>query len=144
MSEQSVLADVDGVALGRFYDCGETLQYRKQQVVIKQGARQGDLFVVMSGLLHVVHESGHVLDKLEPGDSFGEISFFDGQPASAAVVCVKAAEVFHISGRQFSDFLAQDPATGSKILFNLGKILAQRLRKGNDHVAALLREFMRV
>lgn len=142
-----VLAGIDDKARERLCSSGEVLALKKGDIVISQGDMQGNLFIVLSGQLHVVDESTkgkapRFICALEAGDSFGEVSLFDGEKASATVKCSTRCEILRIDGDGFKAYLAEDPANGSKILFQLGVLLARRLRQVNERITDVWREYV--
>jgi len=58
----------------------------------------------------------------------GELSFFDGGARSALVRAVTPALAAELSPAEFGSLAAADPALARRLLFDLGRILAQRLR----------------
>jgi CRP/FNR family cyclic AMP-dependent transcriptional regulator len=63
-----------------------------------------------------------------PGSIFGELSFFDGDAPSDFVRAVTTAEVAELSPTNFDALAALEPRLGRQVLFDLGRLLAERLR----------------
>jgi CRP-like cAMP-binding protein len=63
-----------------------------------------------------------------PGSIFGELSFFDGDAPSDLVRAVTTAEVAELSPTNFDALAALEPRLGHQVLFDLGRLLAERLR----------------
>lgn len=99
------------------------------------------LWMVRSGTCEVVsdvaHGGEHQMAFLPPGSVFGELSFFDEAPHSATVRVVEDAEVMHLPLGEFSRLEESDPQAASKLLRNLGRIMAQKLRRMDRSVLDL-------
>ncbi|HEY2593043.1 MAG TPA: cyclic nucleotide-binding domain-containing protein, partial [Chloroflexota bacterium] len=55
------------------------------EVLIHEGARDCDVFVLLGGELEVVRKGAGVVDRLGPGDIVGELAFFTRAPRTATV-----------------------------------------------------------
>ena len=64
----------------------------------------------------------------------GELSFFDGGGRSALVRAVTPAVLAEMSRSEFDAFAAANPDLARQLLFDLGRILAQRLRAAQGAV----------
>jgi CRP-like cAMP-binding protein len=100
--------------------------------VISAGARDRSLYLVLDGSLEVLVERGRRghqrVASLGAGSVIGELAFFDGGARSALVRAVTAAELAELSPAGFEELAAADPALARRLLFELGRILAKRLR----------------
>jgi CRP/FNR family transcriptional regulator, cyclic AMP receptor protein len=100
--------------------------------VISAGARDRSLYLVLAGRLEVLVERGRRghqrVASLGAGSVIGELAFFDGGGRSALVRAVTAAELAELSPADFEALAAADPDLARRLLFELGRILARRLR----------------
>jgi len=62
------------------------------------------------------------------GSVFGEISFLDGGPRTAAIRTREPVEVLSLSYEHFESLMAWQPTIACKLLLDVGRIAAQRLR----------------
>jgi CRP-like cAMP-binding protein len=102
-------------------------------VVIREGERAQDMFVVVAGSLRVVKADGgeeRELALLEPGDSFGEIALLDSGPRSASVVAIGASTLLRFERK----YLVKIPAVSLKLYRNIATMVAARLRDTNARV----------
>src|SRR5262249_7494971 len=88
------------------------------------------------GLLKIVvtspQDEERILAMLAPGAIVGELAMLDGGPRSASVFAVRDCELSFISRAAFEERTTRHP----EIYQNLTKILATRLRKTDDTMAA--------
>lgn len=80
-------------------------------LVIRQGDVPDDLFVVVGGSLAVIvatpDRSDHEVNRLGPGDYFGEIGLLRRVPRTATVRAVTACRLFRVPGQEFLDIVSQ-------------------------------------
>ena len=98
-----------------------------------QGARDDALCILVDGSVEVFvrHRPfpDRVLDRLSAGSVFGEVSFFDGGVRSASIRAHSDGTLLRMTRRKFDVLAAWEPRLGQRILADLGKILASRLRR---------------
>lgn len=97
-------------------------------------ARTGDLdrtlYIVKSGRIEVtLADTGVSIGTIDVGSVVGEVGFVDGGPRSATLEAVGEVEVFALSFESFETLAARHPALGRRILLDLARILATRLRR---------------
>lgn len=96
-------------------------------------ARAGDvdrtLYILKSGRIAVtLGATGALIGTIDEGSVVGEVGFADAGPRSATLEAVGAVEVFALSFESFETLAARHPALGRRILLDLARILATRLR----------------
>ena len=87
---------------------GEFVTVEPNTNLIQEGADLNRLYILVSGELSVRRQGQHQeveLARLNPGDTFGEISVFDPGPTSAAVRPTHASVVWGISWPQLEFLL---------------------------------------
>jgi CRP/FNR family transcriptional regulator, cyclic AMP receptor protein len=102
-------------------------------VIIEEGDNSEHLFWLKSGLLVVTKENGDetiTLGNINPGEVFGEMSFFDKDPRSATVSALAQSEILIIPQKKYHDMLMDQP----KWMQNLLQNLVDRLRNTNNKV----------
>ena len=91
---------------------------------LAEEGKPGDTFyVLLSGEAKVVR-GGRRMDRLIPGDFFGEIALIDGGPRTASVVATTPVTTLTISRKRFRKMLDEDPS----IVLGMLEELARRLR----------------
>ncbi len=73
--------------------------------IIRQGEPGDRFYIVRSGQVEVMRD-GQVLDRLGPGDSFGEIALLFDIPRTATVRATEPAELLALAAEDFRDLLA--------------------------------------
>jgi small-conductance mechanosensitive channel/CRP-like cAMP-binding protein len=80
--------------------------------IVRQGEAADSLFILAEGALDVRMERGGTelaLDRMVPGDIFGEMSLLTGQPRSATVAAATEAVVFEIGKQHLDPILQRRP-----------------------------------
>lgn len=132
--------DADDIAV--LLEYAEVRRLRKDQTLIAVGDTDTSIFVVTSGVLEarIPRKRRDLrLSTLPAGAVVGELSFFDGRPRSAEVVASTDAEVIRLSPTSFDSLSAAHPALGRRILLDLARVIAGRLRAANESLNRLSR-----
>jgi len=110
---------------------------RANGVVVSQDEPGDALFVILSGRVKVVifGENGRevTLSLLRPGDAFGEISLFDGEPRSANCIALEPTALLLLSRNDLLAHITEFPQTALNLLGEM----ANRLRRADDNIAQL-------
>ncbi len=107
----------------------ELLRLAPGELLALAGDIDRTLYIVKSGRIAVIlPDTGASIGTIDEGSVVGEIGFVDGGPRSATLEAVGAVEVFALSFESFETLAARHPALGRRILLDLARILATRLR----------------
>lgn len=109
--------------------------YLEQGDVLFRKGQPGDaVYIIRSGWVKIVTENAGgeelTLNHCGPGEVVGEISLIDGEPRSAGVVALEAAEVLELKREAFMDELARQPLLALDVMRNL----SARLRFATTYV----------
>ncbi|MBI1383433.1 MAG: cyclic nucleotide-binding domain-containing protein [Rhizobiales bacterium] len=124
---------------------GEAQVFAPGEVLVGEGERDEAIFIIEAGSAEVVlglvddgdaggwsmagqRRGGRVIAQLPTGTVFGEIAFFDRMPRSATVRATSAGRMLRLTRDGFERLAAWEPHLGRRILLELGRILALRLR----------------
>lgn len=104
------------------------------EALIRRAAADRTLYVVVAGQLEVMAHAGDGMSmgrlaRVGPGGVVGEQAFFDGAPRNAGAWAVGACTVAALTPERFADFTVAEPRQAADLLFALGRVLAQRLRR---------------
>lgn len=94
--------------LRKVVDLAEVARFMEGATLVKQGELGDSFYVVLTGQAKVV-ANGRTINRLIPGDYFGEISLLDGGPRSASVLAETEMTLVIITQRGFLAMLAKDP-----------------------------------
>lgn len=136
-----LFAELDDDELAQVLMVGVMRRHPEGAVIITDGAPGGQLHVIQSGKVRiskVVPGVGEeALTILSMGDFFGEVEFFDQNPASAQAVAHTECEVFSIPHREMLEMMQTRPGLSAKFLWAFARTLASRLRETNQRMAGL-------
>lgn len=119
---------------------GTRVRYRTGERVVSELEAGADVFVVLEGRaeLSVEPRAGErqVLDTIEAGHAFGEMSSLTGELRSATVTALTPLTVLRLADADFDDLRTRRP----RVAVALVRILAQRLAGRERAIEALLAE----
>lgn len=108
-----------------------------QTTVLSQDEPGDSMFIIMTGRVKVVifGENGRevTLSILRPGDSFGEMSLFDGGDRSANCIAVEPTTLLALGREDLLRHVSQHPRTALNLLGEM----ARRLRRADQSIAQL-------
>ncbi len=123
---------------------GELREYQPGEQILTQGEHSQNIWLVRNGTCEVVRSFPHhvpgeavVLAELSCDDVFGEMSFFEPAPHSAAVRAKTAVTVLKFSRSECDKLLNHGSLVFYKLARNTVATLASRLRKMDARVAEL-------
>jgi CRP-like cAMP-binding protein len=104
-------------------------KYRRGDVVFYEGDPGTSLCIVQEGRIKLGLTSPEgreiILDLLGPGDFFGELALFDGEPRSTDAAAVEHSELLLLDRDEFINYLVRRPELAIQLL----STLAWRLRR---------------
>ena len=127
LQEITFLADLSEADWARILKLVETRRFRAGDDLIRAGDKDDSFYILTSGEVEVTI-ADKVLATIPEGSVFGEISFFDGAPRSAAIRAKTQGSAIRVTRENFDALAAWEPVIARKMLFDLGRILAMRLR----------------
>jgi CRP-like cAMP-binding protein len=103
------------------------------EAIVTEGEQDRSLYLVLEGELEVLTPRGRrgayrKIAVVTAGSVIGELAFFDGGARSAMVRAATPAVLAEMSPASFDALAADSPALARQLLFDLGRILARRLR----------------
>jgi NTE family protein len=102
------------------------VSFLKGKTICREGEEGDTLFIIVSGELEVwAGREGEkrVVNRLSPGDFFGEITLLTGERRTATVKAGRDARLLALDRSGFESFFVENP----KILEHFSRVLAQRL-----------------
>ena len=112
----------------------ESRAYDPNEGILGENEAHEEIYILIKGAARVekVTPTGTVcIDRIGPGEAFGEMSLLDASPTNSAVVADEASEVFVFHLGAIADLLEEDPVLASHLYHSLAVTLARRLRERN-------------
>lgn len=110
--------------------------------VMDEGKTNDKFCLLCEGNVDVVKENSSgqqkILQSLNPGKIFGELSFFDGSPCSASIIAKSDIKILVLHKEDFTALSNESPNIALTIILNLFKKLSQRLRHTTGQLIDLL------
>ena len=100
--------DLSNKHLKKVADLAEVARFMAGATLVRQGEIGDSFYVVLTGQAKVV-ANGRTVNRLFPGDHFGEISLLDGGPRSASVASETEMTLVIIRQKDFLGMLSKDP-----------------------------------
>ncbi len=115
----------------------------KGSVLTKEGSAGDTLFYILDGMIEVEKESldgkHKALAQFGKGATLGEMGLIDNAPRSATSTAISDLEILSLSRDNFEKLVTDHPRTGVKILKNIARSLAVRLRFTSGRFADVFR-----
>ena len=122
--DEAELAQIQGLLTG--------VGLAPSQVLFREGESGGTLYIIRSGRveLSVLDHTGNprVVDILDPGEFFGEISLLDGGKRSAQATALGDVQLFCLAREPFLAMLRERPDAALDVM----AALARRMRKTDE------------
>ena len=116
----------------------ERRSYKPGEVLIQEGQKQTALYVIVKGEVKVQreHEGFAIeLSRHGVGEIFGDMSFIEGQAASASVMAGdEEVLAFVITHNHIATLTNQNPGLAARFYQSLAEILSRRLRETTNLV----------
>jgi CRP/FNR family cyclic AMP-dependent transcriptional regulator len=138
---QVLLPDASEADWTALLDFTQAKRFGAGQEVLYAGGGGRSLYLLLEGTLEVVTPPTRFGRKrprvrLDAGSVVGELSFFDGEPRSAGVRAATPVVLAELTPDGFDRLAAERPDLARRLLLDLGRILAGRLRRAEAAGAA--------
>ena len=125
--------------LFRVMQAFQVRQYKDGEVVIREGDKGDELFIVLEGKVRV-SRAEQTLTHLGPGEHVGEMALIRSVPRSASVTAVGNTEIIAIRRADFFEILRKEHEIAVKMLWQFLGVLADRLDQTNSQLHNAKRE----
>lgn len=116
-------------------------QFEAGATVVAEGDSGQSMYIVRSGELAVrkLGRSGRMLDlnRLGPGDFFGEMTIIGVQNRSATLVAQSSIVLYELTTRNLYAFYKADIHAYAMVMQSINRELCRRLRRADDRLAEL-------
>jgi CRP-like cAMP-binding protein len=99
----------------------------RNEIIIRQGDEGNNFYIVVSGKVSVINQTGMPVAELSAGEVFGEMSLLSEEHASATVQAVEDSEILYVDNREFQNILQKYPLLQRYFT----RLLARRLTRAN-------------
>ena len=129
----SVLAAVplfDGLSrrhLKRLAGIAEVADYMADHAIVREGDAGDAFYVVLAGQAKVT-TNGKVVNRVMPGDHFGEISLLDGDVRTATVTSETPMTLLMLQRTRFVKALREEPDMAMNLLASLARQIRRTTR----------------
>ncbi len=129
LSENPLFSKLSKVELTDIIAFSHTRHVDKKQVIFHKWDDGGQLFALLKGRVQIssVSDTGKeiILNFVEAGKVFGEISLFDKMERSATATTLEDSELLVISRQDFIPYLEKNPHIAIKMLGVMSKLIRQ-------------------
>lgn len=122
-----MFAEMSPRALGLIADKVTEIEFPAGRYIVRQGQVGTGFYLVVSGRVHV-QRGGEVLNRLGPGEIFGELSLLDQMPRMAHVMAAEPSVCLGLASWDFTRLLERNP----KITLAILREVARRLRAASN------------
>ena len=109
----------------------KAVSYDAGAIIVEEGVVGNALYLVEEGVVDVLKSTGkglHQIARLEAKTVFGEMGLVSGNASSARIVAVSPVKAQVLSRADLLDLIRNGEGATAKLLFNLARVLASRLR----------------
>ena len=111
--------------------------FLKDTVIISEGDDTNSLYIILKGRANALSMDPNgrqiILNVFRPGDYFGEMSFIDAKPRSAAVITKEKSKLVVIKREAFLQIISESP----ELMLNMMKGLVGKIRVATRQIEDL-------
>ena len=111
-------------------------EYHGGEAIFHQGDPGLGMYIIIQGRVQIVNnqdpDNPILYSELGDGDFFGDLALVDEADRSATALASADTRIIAFFRPELKDILTRFPSLGNKILMNLVKVTAKRLRKTNE------------
>ena len=117
--------------------------YKKGDVIIKEGDTGDEFYILLNGSVHIsrLTPAGDVIALADLNESmnifFGETALISNDTRSATVQALTDCRLLVLSSKKFHDVCVKEPVVGYRVLTVLARRMAQTIRDTNRDKATL-------
>lgn len=119
-------------------DCWPLQSFNKGDVIISEGDKSDNIYLIEQGIVEIIkytdNDNEVVVERLGPGQLFGEIGLIDNKPRTTTIVAASDLELKVVSREFFLDQFKKSPIFIQEIML----ILISKL-KHNSNLLTLLK-----
>jgi CRP/FNR family cyclic AMP-dependent transcriptional regulator len=137
LSNISLFSELSTEERRGLFDISKKRIYPRGSIVLYKGDVGEDIYLILKGKVKVVlsHPQGKeiILNTLDAGNYFGEMSVIDRLPRSATVMAMEDCEFLVITRENMTDQIKKNPQIALKLL----SVMSERMRESNEQISSL-------
>ncbi len=118
------------------------MEYLPGEKIVNEGDPGDGMFVIKSGAVKIAKrltkKEEKTLTNLVDGDCFGEMALLDRARRSASVYAISKVVMFELYRASLLEMLDKESKIGVKVLYDLARILVERIRESGDKIKDIL------
>jgi len=117
--------------------------YKTDEHIFREGEPGVGMYVILEGLVDIYKKDGkheRHLATLETGDFFGELALLEEQPRTASAMAKNHCRMIGFFRPDFMSIVERKPRIGAQIMFNMARLIGQRLIHANQELDRLDRQ----
>ncbi len=139
LSNSTFFRNIDPKNLQDIIHFSTIQRYSKDNIIIRKGDPGSNFYIIVSGSVDVLNETGIPISHLGRGEVFGETSLICEENVGATIQATEDTEVLSIDRKHFKKIMEKYPAL--QLYFT--RLLAERLSKANqirseDYASAMI------
>ena len=119
-----LFAGVSAAGIEELGAIADEVEVRAGTVLTHEGAREGFFFIVVEGTVRIERD-GRPVNRIGPGEFFGEIALLDGGPRTATAVAETPCRLLSMTYHMFHELLDASPEIRTAILEAVGRRLRE-------------------
>jgi CRP/FNR family cyclic AMP-dependent transcriptional regulator len=100
--------------------------------IYDEGDAEAFMCLIASGTINIIKENDKVIQRLEEGETVGEMGIVDEMPRSASASAASKVVIYAITRTSLNEIFGKSLPVWSKLFFNISVNLSHRLRQTND------------
>ena len=129
-----VFQRLDGGQLRKVAKVAEVVEREGGDRIIEQGKRAGKMAIALDSEVRI-RIDGETIRVLPSNSLVGEMEFLEDVHASADVVLVGKSRIILLDHRSFQQMMDADPVLGYRVMVEIARMEANRLRTNNQRQA---------
>ena len=128
LSKFSFFRNIDSKNLNDIVKFSKLQKVEKNEIIIRKGDPGSNFYVLISGKVDVLNETGITISTLNRGEVFGEMSLICEENVGATIQAAEPTKVLNIDQKHFKNILDKYPT----LHLYFTRLLAKRLSKSNQ------------
>ncbi|GAB4350467.1 MAG: hypothetical protein Kow0099_34030 [Candidatus Abyssubacteria bacterium] len=141
LKKVSILSHLSEAGLKKLAAAAQERRFTAGTTIFTEKSEQDSLFIILEGNVRIVKATRSGEQKsiatLGVGGFFGEMALFDDYARSATAMAVDDVRVLEIGKGAFMDFLSSGVTGASRVLLEIIRAIAPRIRQTNRELVAL-------